>query len=153
MRSGVLSQRTAARQGLDCRGQSLVEMALVLPILLAMLVGMFEFARAWNTRQVIVNAAREGARHAVLDGATDASVEGIVTDYLNAAGLDPAAWNITITGVDDTPEPRTGTYSTVQVTYDHAWIAIGPVVALMTGGSSGPTGTTTLSTEATMRNE
>ena len=46
----------------DGRGQALVELALILPILLMLLLGIFEFGRAWNTKQVITDAAREGAR-------------------------------------------------------------------------------------------
>ena len=50
----------------DGRGQALVELALILPILLMLLLGIFEFGRAWNTKQVITDAAREGARLAVV---------------------------------------------------------------------------------------
>ena len=53
------------------RGQALVEFALVLPLVLLLVVGMLEFARAWNLHQVMTDAVREGARRAVLanDGA------------------------------------------------------------------------------------
>lgn len=51
----------------DSRGQSLVETALVLPIFILMLLGLFDFGRAiyaWNT---IGNAAREGGRVATVN--------------------------------------------------------------------------------------
>jgi Flp pilus assembly protein TadG len=35
---------------------------MVLPLLLVMLIGIFEFGRAWNIYQTITDAAREGAR-------------------------------------------------------------------------------------------
>lgn len=43
------------------RGQSLVEMALLLPILLVLVIGAIEFGRLFYTKIVITNAAREGA--------------------------------------------------------------------------------------------
>ena len=52
----------------DERGQALVEFALILPIILLLVVGMLEFARAWNLHQVMTDAAREGARRAVIGG-------------------------------------------------------------------------------------
>ena len=44
------------------RGQALIEMALTLPLLLLICVGIFEFGRAYQTWEVLTNAAREGAR-------------------------------------------------------------------------------------------
>ncbi len=43
------------------RGQSLLEMALILPILLVLIIGALEFGRLFFTKLVITNAAREGA--------------------------------------------------------------------------------------------
>ena len=41
-------------------GQALVEFALILPVILLLVVGMLEFARAWNLHQALTDAAREG---------------------------------------------------------------------------------------------
>lgn len=49
------------------RGQSLVEFALILPIFVLLLVGIFDFGRAIYAFNTINNAAREGARLAVVD--------------------------------------------------------------------------------------
>jgi len=48
------------------RGQSMVEFALVLPVLLLMMLGVADLARAVYYYNVISNSAREGAREAVL---------------------------------------------------------------------------------------
>ncbi|MCK5448597.1 MAG: pilus assembly protein, partial [Gemmatimonadetes bacterium] len=37
--------------GLGDAGQALIEVAIALPILLALLIGIFEFARAYNVQQ------------------------------------------------------------------------------------------------------
>jgi len=47
-------------------GQSLVEFALVLPLLLLLVVGIAEAGRAWMTQNVLTGAVREAARIAVV---------------------------------------------------------------------------------------
>ena len=49
------------------RGQALVEFALALPILILLLVGIFDLGRAVYAFNTINNAAREGARLAIVD--------------------------------------------------------------------------------------
>lgn len=49
-------------------GQSLVEFALVLPIFLAILVGMVDIGRAVWANNAVANAAREATRYAVVHG-------------------------------------------------------------------------------------
>ena len=47
-------------------GQALVEFALVLPILLALLCGIIDFGWIYYNQITLTNAAREGARYAVI---------------------------------------------------------------------------------------
>lgn len=44
------------------RGAVAVEFAIVLPVLLALVLGIMEFGRAYNTQISLTNAAREGVR-------------------------------------------------------------------------------------------
>src|SRR6266567_3492909 len=48
-------------------GQSLVEMAMVLPVLAFLTFGLLDFGRAYYFQVSITNAAREGARVAILN--------------------------------------------------------------------------------------
>jgi Flp pilus assembly protein TadG len=48
-------------------GQSLVEMAMVLPVLAFLTFGLVDFGRAYYFQVAITNAAREGARAAILN--------------------------------------------------------------------------------------
>lgn len=48
----------------DERGQSVVEMALVMFLLLLLVAGVADFGRAFNNYIIITNASREGARYA-----------------------------------------------------------------------------------------
>jgi Flp pilus assembly protein TadG len=43
------------------QGQSMIEMAVLLPLLLVLIIGAIEFGRLFFTQVVITNAAREGA--------------------------------------------------------------------------------------------
>ena len=48
------------------RGAAAVEMALVLPVLILFIGGIVDFGRAYFTQVVLANAAREGARAAIV---------------------------------------------------------------------------------------
>ncbi len=80
------------------RAAAAVEMALVLPLFLAIVFGIVEFGRALMVNQVLVNAAREGARHAVTPGASDTQVLSIVDSYMTAAGITGPTRTIMVNG-------------------------------------------------------
>lgn len=68
------------------RGGSAVEFALTVPILLIILIGIFDVGRAFLTKQALTTATREGARMAVAARpVTDAEVTAMVQSYLNDA--------------------------------------------------------------------
>ncbi len=54
-------------------GQSLVELALLLPILILILAGALDLARVYDAYVSITNAAREGARYAAAHPTDDGS--------------------------------------------------------------------------------
>ena len=60
----------------DDSGQSLVEFALVLPLLLLIITGLFDLARATWQENTLAYAAREGTRYAIVHGS--GSVDGTV---------------------------------------------------------------------------
>jgi hypothetical protein len=130
-------------------GQSLVELAIALPILLGLVIGIFEFGRAWNVRQVTTNAAREGARLAVISGADPLVVEAQIEGRLTDAGLDPGLATIVINGMCAL---CVGLPVSVQVDYPVQFNFIGPIVDLLGGGGAIP-GTINMTTTSTMRHE
>jgi Flp pilus assembly protein TadG len=71
------------------RGQSLVEFALVVPILLLLVIGIAEFGRAWMTRNILTGAAREAVRIAAVQG-SPASATSRANDILASAGISGA---------------------------------------------------------------
>ncbi len=88
MQSGM--NRTDRRQ----RGSALVEFAMVLPLLLVLVFGIFEIGRALHIQQTLVYSAHEGARLMALHGASLAEVEARVQEVLGS--ISPAG--ITVTG-------------------------------------------------------
>ncbi|SFI34640.1 TadE family protein [Planctomicrobium piriforme] len=63
-------------------GAVVVEMAIVLPIFMMVVWGIVEFGRAMMVGQLVTNAARYGAREAILDGSTNAVVTASVQQFL-----------------------------------------------------------------------
>jgi len=73
----------------DDRGAAAVEMALVLPVLLSLIIGIIDFSRIYNGQIQLSQAAREGARIAAL-GTQGGFVVADVTTRANAALNNPA---------------------------------------------------------------
>lgn len=75
----------------------MVEMAMVLPIFLAITLGIMEFGRALMVGQLVTNAAREGARLAVLDGTTNTQVIDACKSFMQTtANVSPAVVTVTV---------------------------------------------------------
>ena len=70
------------------RGQTLVEFALVLPLLIVVLVGIFDFGRAIYGYNTANNAAREGARLAIVDQ-TLRHIQANAGQHAASLGIDP----------------------------------------------------------------
>jgi len=60
---------------------------MIVPVVLLIMVGIFEVGRAYQTWQVLTNAAREGARVAVLPGSNKTTVEAVVQQYMRDGQL------------------------------------------------------------------
>jgi Flp pilus assembly protein TadG len=101
---GRLPTRTSPRRGRQTNrnGTSAVEFAFVAPVFFVLVFGMVEYGRAVMVQQVITNAAREGARVAILSGATTTSVTSTVSTYLTNAGISGATPSVS-------PDPSTAT--------------------------------------------
>jgi Flp pilus assembly protein TadG len=73
----------------NTKGQSLVEFALILPMMLVVMFMITEFGRALFQFNVLSQAAREGARVAVVNGAGNAEAKGEqrMKDFLFSANM------------------------------------------------------------------
>lgn len=75
------------------KGQSLVETAIVLPLVLLLLMAIIDFGFLFNNYIVISNASREAARKGSL-GATDTEIIQLIQG--NTQSLDPGRLSIEI---------------------------------------------------------
>jgi Flp pilus assembly protein TadG len=95
------------------RGANLVEMAIVVPLLLILIVGIADVGRAFHTYTILTNAAREGARAAsrLPCYATNATQRAVYLDRIiqtaraevTGSGVDPVDVTVTVS-----PDPPTG---------------------------------------------
>jgi hypothetical protein len=132
-------------------GAALIEFAIVLPLMLLVLLGTLDFGMLFQRYQVVTNAAREGARIAVLPGYSDADVEARVTQFLTAGGLNEAP---TVPAPLRTPTALPGgkciNVVSVTVEYPYAYSAIGAFASYFDGVGFSRTG---LQATAAMRSE
>ena len=121
------------------RGAELIEMALVLPLLLLIIMGVIDFGFMFREMNIVTNAAREGARAGILpEYDADANVTNRVQQYLQASGIDvtcPSADCVVTSPVVDITAP-TGTFEAreVRVVIFHDWTFLSPISAMF-GGS------------------
>lgn len=133
--SGVASRLTARLPGLlfpmchrlaarirETEAAELLEFALALPIILVMVAGLLDFSQAYNIKQKLANAAREGARVGSSESMTDTtttnpgSVQDIyddVTTYLRDAGVNTSFIGTTMSWTP-CPGSCTATYYTTR---------------------------------------
>ncbi len=143
------------------RGQALAEFALVLPLVLFFIAGIIEMGRAWNIKQAVTDAAREGARYTVVmdPDMSMADVEAKIKERLALASIDTSSAVVTISSADASCASVAacfhmengfgyGKEMTVSVSTQFKMGLIGALL-----GWTGTPSQVTISTDATMRNE
>ena len=120
----------------DQRGAQLIEAALVLPLLLLVVLGILDFGMLFWQFESVTNAAREGARVAILSGYSTTDVENRVQQYLDDAGLtDTAAISVVAPAGVDVGGGTCITMTGATVSYPHTFFLVGGVVGYF-GGTS-----------------
>jgi Flp pilus assembly protein TadG len=143
--SEVKLEKNCRRCRRNRRGAAVVEFAVVAPVFFLLIFGMIEFGRAIMVQQILTNAAREGARFAVLDSTTPTHdlVVSKVTTYLQGSGITGGSVTITPT------EPTSATYGqpvTVSVRVAFSNVSWLPSPFFLTGSQN-------LTASAVMRRE
>jgi Flp pilus assembly protein TadG len=124
-------------------GEALVEMALVLPILLILSLGMLDFGRAFHMKNIVDAAAREGCRVAVVTEPDVALAQQRAADVLAAGGVIGAP-----PAQIDGPNPD----KTVTVTVTARFTFVTPGLFALFGSLADPTGIDMIG-RSTMRKE
>jgi Flp pilus assembly protein TadG len=101
-------------------GQAIFEFVLILPIILLLIMGTFDLARAFSTKIVLANAAREGAYYLAnhsddkdnCDSFCYANTVQVIQNEASNSGINIAPADITISGCCTKGD-------SIQVTVDH----------------------------------
>ncbi|MDH7576899.1 MAG: pilus assembly protein [Bacillota bacterium] len=104
------------------RGQALLELALILPVLLLLVFGIIEFGRVFHGYLVVTQAAREGARVGVVGG-TDEEIGTTVEQV--AASLDASRLQINV----DPPEGMRVRGESLRVEVNYSVPLVVPLIA------------------------
>jgi Flp pilus assembly protein TadG len=111
-------------------GAVAAEFALLLPLLLIILFGIMEFGMIMYGREIVTNAAREGARAGIVQGPpkrTGGEIISISTNYLTGTGVNPGDVTFTSAG-EGLANPNT---LTVTATYSYNFLV--PVIPVLVG--------------------
>jgi Flp pilus assembly protein TadG len=132
-------------------GAELIEMAIVLPLLLLLFMGMVDFAFLFQRYVVLTNAAAEGARVASLPGYSTADVTARVAAYATDSGIQGPVTTVRTAvalpgGAGSGPWPG----SQVTVTHVYNFRYVTPMAALFGGTMNG---SVTITARATMRHQ
>jgi Flp pilus assembly protein TadG len=134
------------------RGAALIESAVTIPIILLISVAIFDLGRAYQSWQVLTNAAREGARVSIISGKTDDDVRAAVNNYISAGGLKVDAEHPVYVTLNRNMELGTNEASQITVQYGFKFIVLGPIMK-MVKPSSEQGNALLMGAVAAMRNE
>lgn len=105
------------------RGAAVVEFAIVVPIFILLVFGMIEFGRMVMVHQLLAGAAREGARQAIVNGATAGDVEQTVRNYLTSTSVDGQEASVNVTPDPATASPGTAVTVETGIAFEKAsWL-------------------------------
>jgi Flp pilus assembly protein TadG len=113
--------------GKDERGQSLVELGLLLPMLILILSGALDLARVYDSYLSITNASREGARYGAAHPTDNSGITDAVNRELTSTGISVPApsvscWTYTGNTSIDCSTAQPGDRIKVSVSYQFNFV-------------------------------
>lgn len=105
----------------------MVEMAAILPVLLILVLGIVEFGRAFTLQELVISAAREGARRAAVPDAEATDVSSAVQKILDSGSISAnfVTTTISVTGQGSSlSTAKRGDTVAVQVTVPYSKMAL-----------------------------
>ena len=112
-------------------GAAVVEFALVLPMLLVVVVIIFDAGMLLYDKAVITNASREAARAGIVaNQLTDSAIQAIATTYCFGQLVTFDSNNRICTTTISHPSVATGNPLTVTVTYAYRGMLLGTLIAI-----------------------
>lgn len=123
-------------------GASLVEFAIVLPLLLLLLFGAIEFGLVLYNQQVITNASREGARAGIVaqvPRVTAGQINTVVQNYCAGHLVTFAGGGNLAVGSTANPTALFGQDLNVTVSYNYNFLVLPNIIGAFFGGGLGNT--------------
>ena len=156
-----IKEPTAVLSGLrQERGASMVEFAIVAPLLFLLIFGIIEFGLIMYDQAVITNASREGARFAAMyytdtngnplrrtPAQVQTYVQTYVTNYLISFANSPS---VTVSANIDQSDSGVGYVQSVTVSYPYQFLVFQSLIQLIKGSTTNPL---TLTATTVMRDE
>ncbi|MCH7664288.1 MAG: pilus assembly protein [Chloroflexi bacterium] len=109
--------------------QAIIEFVITIPLLLLMLVFIFDLGRATFYYSSITNSAREGARYGIINPDDENGIIQRVLDF--SFGIDPADLDVQVSKNDDE--------NSVTVVVSFEFVPATPLLGPFLGGSDGIT--------------
>jgi Flp pilus assembly protein TadG len=78
------------------RGAAVVEFAMIAPLLVFVILGIFEISRGFIVKQTLSDAARKACRTGILPGTSTTTIQNEVNEILTDNGLTPSDATITV---------------------------------------------------------
>ena len=106
------------------RGQTAVEFALVIPVMLLFLLGIFQIGVTFFNNESLQTSARDGARAgAIHTGATVAQIQAYVDAAVrdNAVGLDTSTTKLVVSSFCSPDPTQCNQGDTIDVTVTYPW--------------------------------
>lgn len=129
--------RVRSPHGESSRGQSLVEFALVLPLLLTIFLGLMEGGYYAYAVNAVNHGTQEGARRAILTFENKATLDQVVARVVEAAQpfvVPSGSVSVSVSGsTSDFSQRQQGDKVTVTTSYDHV-----PLVGYIFGNITFP---------------
>jgi Flp pilus assembly protein TadG len=142
LRKPDLLEGSASRPRLRARNERLgatsVELALIIPVLLAAILGIIEVGRGLMAIHLLNNAAQAGCRTGIISGKATSDISTAVNSALTAAGISGDSVTVTVNdGSADASSASTGDEITVKVTVPVTSVSWVPGLKYLSGTLQG----------------
>jgi len=112
--------RAARPRGQRKTAAALVEFAVVAPVMVLLIMAIFEFGRTFMVMELLTEGARVGCRKGIIEGTSSDQIKNVVTAYLTGVGISGESAGISINDAPintaDAANQPAYTEITVQVT-------------------------------------
>lgn len=117
------------------RGGAVLETALVMGVLIMLSFGTAEYGYFFFIKNILSGAARDGARTAIADTATNTTVLASISTAMTAANIPSSKYTVTLSP-SDVSTATAGTAITVTVSATWGTVGVTPLPTSMGGISS-----------------